>query len=63
MEEWCSYLGDLTGLSVEFERTDATIVSVMVDLTRLHDLVGTTAVPWREGMRRMVAARHPELLV
>ena len=63
VEEWCSYLGDLTGLSVEFERTDATIDSVMVDLTRLHDLVGTTAVPWREGMRRMVAARHPELLV
>ena len=63
VEEWCSYLGDLTGLSVEFERTNATIDSVMVDLTRLHDLVGTTAVPWREGMRRMVAARHPELLV
>jgi nucleoside-diphosphate-sugar epimerase len=62
VEEWCSYLGDLTGLAVEFEKTDATIDSVMVDLSRLHELVGTSSVPWREGMRRMVAARHPELL-
>ena len=63
VEEWCSYLGVLTGLAVAFEPTAATIDSVMVDLTRLHALVGTTSVPWREGMRRMVAARHPELLV
>ena len=62
VEEWCSHLSDLTGLSAEFEKTDATIDSVMVDLTRLHDLVGATTVPWREGIRRMVEARHPELL-
>ena len=62
VEEWCSYLADLTGRDVAFEQTDATIDSVMVDLTRLHALVGTTTVPWREGMRRMVEARHPELL-
>ena len=29
--------------------------------TRLHELVGTTKVGWRDGMARMVAARHPEL--
>jgi nucleoside-diphosphate-sugar epimerase len=62
VEEWCSYLGDLTGLSVGFEKTDATIDSVMVDLSRLHHLVGETSVHWRDGMRRMVEARHPELL-
>jgi hypothetical protein len=25
-------------------------------------LVGKTTVAWRDGMKRMVAARHPELL-
>jgi UDP-glucuronate 4-epimerase len=24
-------------------------------------VLGRTKVPWREGFRRMVAARHPEL--
>ena len=28
----------------------------------MHELVGPTTVDWRDGMRRMVAARHPELL-
>jgi nucleoside-diphosphate-sugar epimerase len=62
IEEWCAYLGELTGLTAEFEPTDATIDSVEVDTTRLIELVGGTTVGWREGMRRMVAARHPELL-
>ena len=62
VEEWCTYMGELTGLEVAFDPTDATIDSVMVDLSRLHALVGETTVPWRDGMRRMVEARHPELL-
>ena len=62
VEEWCSYLGELTGLRPQFAPTEHTIDSVMVDLTRLHALVGETSVPWREGMAAMVAARHPELL-
>ena len=62
IEEWCSYLADLTGLTAQFAPTDATIDSVMVDLGRLHELVGSTTVHWRDGLRRMVAARHPELL-
>ena len=62
IEEWCSYMEDLTGLTASFEATDATIDSVMVDLSRLHNLVGSTEVHWRDGIRRMIAARHPELL-
>jgi len=27
----------------------------------MHALVGETRVPWRDGMRRMVRARHPEI--
>jgi nucleoside-diphosphate-sugar epimerase len=62
IEEWCAYLGELTGLEPQLMSTDQTIESVTVDLTRMHELVGPTKVHLREGLRRMVAARHPELL-
>jgi nucleoside-diphosphate-sugar epimerase len=62
IEEWCGYLSELTGTPVRFAPTRDTIDSVQIDLTRMHRLVGATGVGWRDGMRRMVAARHPELL-
>ena len=62
IEEWCGWLGELTGIEPHFEPTADTIDSVQIDLTRLHRLVGTTTVDWRDGMRRMVEALHPELL-
>ncbi len=61
IEEWCGYLSQLTGVPARFAPTRDTIDSVQIDLTRMHELVGTTTVGWQEGMRRMVAARHPEL--
>ncbi len=62
IEEWCAYLGELTGLTPSFAPTTQTIDSVEIDLTRMHELVGPTSVAWRDGMRRMVESRHPELL-
>jgi nucleoside-diphosphate-sugar epimerase len=62
IEEWCGILGDLTGLEAKFDETPDTIGSVHVDLTRLHELAGPASVSIEDGMRRMVAARHPELL-
>jgi nucleoside-diphosphate-sugar epimerase len=62
IEEWCGYFSELTGLPAKFAPTEDTIDSVQIDLTRMHDLVGTTSVGWRDGLRRMVASRHPELL-
>ncbi|HUI02171.1 MAG TPA: NAD(P)-dependent oxidoreductase [Acidimicrobiales bacterium] len=62
IEEWCTHLAALTGLQARFEPTEHTIDSVQLDLTRMHEIAGPTAVDWREGMRAMVAARHPELL-
>ncbi len=62
IEEWCAYLGELTGLDPQFDVTDNTISSVTTDNTRMHELIGDTEVGWRDGLRRMVAARHPELL-
>jgi len=56
IEEWCGYLSELTGVPARFAPTRDTIDSVQIDLTRMHQLVGTTTVGWRDGMRRMVAA-------
>jgi nucleoside-diphosphate-sugar epimerase len=60
IEEWCTYLGELAGVTPRFEPTDQTIDSVQIDTTRMHEVVGATEVPWREGMHRMVRALHPD---
>jgi UDP-glucuronate 4-epimerase len=62
IEEWCAELGRLTGLDPKFGPTERTIESVAIDTTKMHELIGTCAVDWRDGFRRMVQARHPELL-
>jgi UDP-glucuronate 4-epimerase len=62
IEDWCGYLGELTGLEPEFGETENTIGSVTIDPSRLHELVGRTRVDWRDGIRRMVEALNPELL-
>ncbi|HEY1443655.1 MAG TPA: NAD(P)-dependent oxidoreductase [Acidimicrobiales bacterium] len=60
IEEWCAYLGELTGVAPRFEPTEQTIDSVQIDTTRMHEVAGRTTVPWRDGMRRMVRALHPD---
>jgi nucleoside-diphosphate-sugar epimerase len=62
IEEWCAYLGELTGLEPRFEVRDEALDSVQVDTTRLQELVGPAKVSWKDGFRRMVEARAPELL-
>lgn len=61
IEEWCEYMAGLVGKDATFAVTERTIASVTTDNTRLHELVGRAQVEWRDGMARMVAARHPEL--
>jgi hypothetical protein len=62
IEEWCAYLGELTGLEPRFEVSEQALDSVQVDTTRLLELVGPARVSWKDGLRRMVEARAPELL-
>jgi hypothetical protein len=61
IEEWCAHLGRLVGREPSFFPTEQTIGSLTTELTRKHELLGPTRVPWRDGMRRMVASRHPEI--
>lgn len=62
IEQWCTYMGELTRLEPEFVPSDTALGSVVADPTRMHELIGPTEVPWKDGIRRMVAARNPELL-
>jgi nucleoside-diphosphate-sugar epimerase len=61
VQDWCAYLGGLVGQEPVFEYTEAALPSVAVDVTRMAELIGPARVRWQDGMRRMVAASHPEL--
>lgn len=63
IEEWTAELERLTGVVPRLAPTRATIESVRVDTTRLHELVGPARVEWREGLRRLAEARHPRLFM
>lgn len=60
IEEWCAYMGGLTGLEPKFVQIEMTIPSVSVDLSLMRSLVGESKVGWREGFRRMVEASYPD---
>lgn len=62
IEEWCAFLTELTGLEAKLETREDTLGPLPVDTTKMDALVGPTTVDWRDGVRRMVEARNPELL-
>ncbi|MBI4515178.1 MAG: NAD(P)-dependent oxidoreductase [Deltaproteobacteria bacterium] len=61
IEEWCEFMGALAGVEPKFFYTDRTLASIVMDLTVMRQLIGPTQVNWRDGIRRMIRARHPEL--
>lgn len=63
IEEWCGYLGELTGFGPRFVDNPMAFGSLCTDLTRMQSLVGDTRIDWRDGIRRMVETLAPELLV
>ena len=62
IEEWCEYLGELTGLEARFRDNPDAFGSLCIDTTRMHELIGETRVDWREGIRSQVEHLAPELL-
>jgi len=62
IEDWCGHLSHLTGIEARIRPTSEALGSLPLDLTRMHELIGPAQVPWRDGIRRMVQARFPELL-
>ena len=61
VEDYCAYMGELVGVEPVFEYTPDAHTPLWPDVTRMHEILGRTKVPWREGFRRMIAARHPEI--
>ena len=61
VEEYCRHLGKLIGKEPRFVETPEGIHHFCLDATRRRAATGPCRVTWREGMRRMLADRHPEL--
>ena len=61
VRDYCEYLGKLVGRTPRFAEVEQGISHFCINNSLRRELIGDCRVPWREGMRRMVAARHPEL--
>ncbi len=62
IEQWCAYLQELTGFEPVFRENPEAFGSLQLDTTRMHALIGQTAVDWKHGMREMVQVLAPQLL-
>lgn len=63
IQQWCAYIGTLIGHVPVFDESEQALRGNPVDVTRLHEIVGpATTVDWQDGIRRMVAKFHPELV-
>jgi UDP-glucuronate 4-epimerase len=62
VEDYCAYMGQLVGVEPIFEYTPQAHTPLWPDVTYMHQILGRTRVHWRDGMRRMIEARHPGLL-
>lgn len=56
-EDYCAYLGALIDKKPEIRYDPRAPWPLWPDVTLMHQILGRTKVPWREGMRRMVEAR------
>jgi UDP-glucuronate 4-epimerase len=61
VEDYCNYMGKLVGIEPIFEYTSEAHTPLWPDVTRMHAILGRNTVHWRDGMRNMIKARHPEL--
>ncbi len=61
IEDYCTYMAELVGKEPIFDYTPDAHTPLWPDVTHMHEVLGRTKVPWREGMKRMIKARHPEL--
>src|SRR5262249_27302345 len=65
-EDWCPYFGELAGVEAQVVGTDEVPDArqgVAKDVTRRGALTGPCHVTWRDGMRDMFEALHPDRLV
>jgi nucleoside-diphosphate-sugar epimerase len=61
VEDYCAYMGELVGVEPIFEYTADAHTPLWPDVTYMHEILGHTKVGWRDGFRRMIETRHPEI--
>jgi nucleoside-diphosphate-sugar epimerase len=64
VQDYCAYVGELVGkeAKVEWRYPPGTLRGSIASNERRLALTGPCEVPWREGMRRNVAERWPDLV-
>ena len=60
-EEYCEYLGKLVGKKPKFLYTPEAYPPLWPDVTLMHQELGKCKVSWKDGMRRVVQAKYPDL--
>ena len=58
IEEWCRYIAEQTGLTLNFDYGDNNLPSVISDNSRFVELAGHTQVNWKGGIQRILAKHH-----
>ena len=62
MADLCRFIGELVGREPKLVESSDGIHQYHLDATRRRGLAGPCQVGWRDGVRRMIEARHPEAL-
>lgn len=62
IEDWCAYIGELTGLEPQFKDNPQAFGSLCIDTRRMHELIGETHVDWRDGIRSQIEHLAPDAL-
>jgi nucleoside-diphosphate-sugar epimerase len=63
VEDYCTYMGELVGIAPIFEYSHDAHTPLWPDVAYMHEVLGRTQIHWRDGMRRMIRARHPDLIL
>lgn len=65
VQEWAAYAATVMGREVNIvvEPVEATLRGSVADPQRRQAITGPCEVDWRDGVRMMIAHRHPELLL
>jgi len=59
--EMCAYIGAVIGTEAKLLESPDGIHQYALDPTKRTELAGPCHTGWKDGVRRMIAARHPEL--
>ena len=63
IEDWCAYIGELTGLQPTFQDNPRAFGSLSIDTEKMHKLIGPTRVDWRDGIKSQLEQLAPEVLL